>query len=151
MGLLELIITICVYILSLVLALLLGMAGKKFRNESIRLPLAFHLVLLSLTLIFFLSFPAQEMSKYLLLFSVCSGLSLSAWAIRNSSLNMLFRIYLASYLLSLFVFLWSPALLFYSISGNYQKFRNEQAFNLKDNYYLVEQQSMVRSLNTPTR
>lgn len=150
MNALQLILTICFYIISLVLALLLGMSSRKLNGEAIRLPLALHLVLMIFTLIFSFTFPGQVLAEYLLLFAVCSGLALSVWAIRNTYLALTVKIYLASYLLSLLVFLWSPSLLFYSISGNYGKYRKEQQFNLTANYYLVEQKSMIETLNMPT-
>jgi len=151
MGAIQLILTICLYIISIVLSLLLAMTSRKFRDESIRMPLALHLVLAIFTIIFSFTFPGQPISEYLLLFAVCSGLALSAWALRNNYLGWPAKIYLASYLLTIGLFIWSPALLFYSISGNYGIYREEQQFHLSKNFYLVEQQSMIKSLDLPVR
>ncbi len=151
MGAIQLILTICLYIISIVLSLLLAITSRKFRDESIRMPLALHLVLAIFTVIFAFTFPGQPISEYLMLFAVCSGLSLSVWALKNQYLSLPVKLYLGAYLLTIGLFLWSPSLLFYTISGNYGIYREEQQFNLTANYYLVEQQSMIKTLDLPIR
>jgi hypothetical protein len=151
MGAIQLILTICLYIISIVLSLLLAITSRKFRDESIRMPLALHLVLAIFTVIFAFTFPGQPISEYLMLFAVCSGLSLSVWALKNQYLSLPVKLYLGAYLLTIGLFFWSPSLLFYSISGNYGIYRKEQQFNLKENYYLVEQQSMIKTIDLPVR
>ena len=139
-----LVFTICLYILSLVISLLLGMTAKRFPGEKIRLPAAFHFVLLFLALGFIFILQHGIIGNYLLLLAVCTGTALSGWSLRNEWIRMPMRIYLAAWLLLVPVFLWSPSRIFYVISGNYQYFRAEQQFNLQSNYYLVEQQSMLQ-------
>ena len=119
MGAIQLILTICLYIISIVLSLLLAITSRKFRDESIRMPLALHLVLAIFTVIFAFTFPGQPISEYLMLFAVCSGLSLSVWALKNKYLSLPVRLYLGAYLFTIGIFLWSLSLLFYTISGNY--------------------------------
>lgn len=149
MDTIQLILTICFYIISFVLALLLAMTSRKLRDDSIRLPFATHLLLAFLTIVFSFTFPGQSISEYLLLFTVCSGVALSLWALRNRYLSLPVKVYLGAYLLTILLFFWSPSLLFYSISGNFGLYRPEQQFNLSSNYYLVEQQSMIRNENLP--
>jgi len=139
-----LVVTICFYILSLVTALLLGMTAKRFKPESIRMFLAVQVILLFFALAILIKFNEFLAGNYLLLISICMGTTLAGWAIRNTQLKTPFRIYLLLYLLLVPVFLWSPSRIFYAISGNLQRYKPEQEFNLQSNYYLVEQQSMLQ-------
>lgn len=139
-----LVFTICLYLISLVISLLLGMTAKRFPGEKIRLPAAFHFIFLFLALGFLFILEKAQIGNYLLLLSVCSGTALAGWSLRNEWIRKPLRIYLASWLLLIPVFLWSPSRIFYAISGNYRQFRPEQQFNLQSNYYLVEQQSMLQ-------
>ncbi|MBL7922789.1 MAG: hypothetical protein JNL88_01185 [Bacteroidia bacterium] len=151
MDAVQLIITICLYIVSIVISLLLGMTSRRFNPESIRLPVAFHLILLFLALVFALIFQGHAISQYMILFSICSGLSLSGWALRNTYLKRPLKIYFGLFLFTVPLFLWSPSLLFYSISGNYGHYRPEQEFRLQSNYFLVEQQSMLHTGMEPVK
>lgn len=146
-----LIITICLYVISVVFALLSGMAAKRIRPGKILMPMAFHIVLVFTGTVFLALIPEEPVSHYLLLCGVCSGVALSGWALRNESLAGFLRIYLACYLLSLPLFLWSPSLLFYVISGSYSEYREEQQIHLNSNYHLIEQQSMLVNNGAPIR
>ena len=139
-----LVFTICLYILSLVVSLLLGMTSRRFAAESIRFPFAVHAILIFLSIVFLVSFSGQLVGNYLLLLGVCSGIALGGWAIRNTWLAWPLRIYLFAFLLTIPVFLWTPSSVFYAISGNYDKWKPEQEFNLESNVFLVEQQSMLQ-------
>lgn len=141
---LLLVFTICLYILSLVTALLLGMTAKRFKPESIRMLLATQVILLFFAIAILYKFETLSIGNYLLLISVCLATTLAGWAVRNTWLKTPFRIYLLLYLLLVPVFLWSPSRIFYAISGNYSRYKPEQQFNLESNYYLVEQQSMLQ-------
>lgn len=140
-----LIVTICLYVTSVVFALLSGMAAKRIRPGKILIPMAIHLVLIFTGGVFLLILQGQLLSNYLLLAGVCSGVAIAGWALRNNSIPWFLRIYLGSYLLSLPVFLWSPSLLFYTISGNYPAYRPEQQLDLGKNYHIIEQQSMLKT------
>lgn len=151
MNILQLVLTICLYIISLVLAMILAMVSRRWPGEKIRLPLALHALLLLLAVVFGILFKGADWTGYFLILTVCSGLALSGWAIRNKSLAMPWRLYLALYLLSIVMFLWSPSQLFYLISGNSEKYRKEQQFHLGKNYWLVEQNSMFSSGKEPAQ
>jgi len=146
-----LIVTICLYVLSVVFALLSGMAARRIRPGKILMPMAIHLVLVFTGTIFLALLPEEPVSHYLLLCGICTGVALSGWALRNDSLSVFFRFYLGCYLLSLLLFLWSPSLLFYIISGNYSEYREEQQIHLSSNYHIIEQQSMLVSKGEPIR
>lgn len=139
-----LVLTICLYILSMVVALLLGMTARRLAPTSIRFPMAIQVILLLFSIIFLRILPEQAIGNYLLLISVCLATALAGWAVRNTWLKLPLRIYLLLYLLLIPFFLWSPSRIFYAISGHYGKYRPEQSFNLTSNYYLVEQQSMLQ-------
>lgn len=138
-----LVTTIITYVLSLAATLILAITSKKMRRDSIRIPAIFHFTMLVLTTIIYLTGTLQNLLPYLILFTFCSGVSLAGWALRINYLKMPFRIYFGAYLLSVLLFLVSPSLLFYSISGSLSFYRKEKEFNLRDNYYLVEQLSQV--------
>jgi len=151
MNPLLLIITICLYVISVVFALLSGMAAKRIRPGKILMPMAIHLVLVFTGAVFLTLLPEEPVSHYLLLCGICTGVALSGWALRNNSLSRFFRFYLGCYLLSLPLFLWSPSLLFYMISGSYAEYREEQQIHLSGNYHLIEQQSMLVNAGEPIR
>jgi hypothetical protein len=144
MNALLLVLTICTYILSIVGALLMGMVSARLNPNFLRAGIAMHFALLAMATIAYLTrLPATIQGVFLLL-GVCTGLIFSGWALRNKQLSMYFRIYLGAYLISILVFIWSPSLLFYSISGHWNEYRPEQQIHLKGNHYLVEQQSMLQ-------
>lgn len=151
MNPLLLIVTICLYVISVVFALLSGMAAKRIRPGKILMPMAIHLVLVFTGTVFLALLPEEPLSHYLLLCGICTGVALSGWALRNETLAVFFRVYLGCYLLSLPLFLWSPSLLFYIISGSHSEFREEQQIHLSNNYHLIEQQSMLANKGEPIR
>ncbi|MFM9008116.1 MAG: hypothetical protein ACKOQY_02645 [Bacteroidota bacterium] len=144
MNAILLVTTICSYILSIVLSLLLGMISRRLNPNGLRVGLALNGCLLALALMAFLTGYPNGMAGPLLLGGVCSGLALSGWALRNTLLPFALRLYLGSYLISVIVFMWSPSLLFYTISGHFNEYRPEHQVHLRGNHYLVEQQSMLQ-------
>lgn len=147
MDQIELVLTICLYILSIVAALILGMISKRFSEPALRLGLSIHVGLIALTLLFFLAFVEISTWHYLMLLSVCSGLALSGWVLRSPTVHKALKAYFGAWLLTVLLFLWSPSLLFYTISGHLSDYRPELEFHLGSNTFLTEQQSM---LNTGT-
>lgn len=145
-----LIFTICLYILSIVSGLLLGMISGKFKPDDFKKPFIFHIVLIAAAIAFQLFIPGEEASDYILLTAICSGVSLSGWVLRSRYHRMLIKIYFSVYLLSIPIFLWSPSLLFYSISGHYSDYRPEHELHMSSNYYLTEQQSMLKKYQRKT-
>lgn len=144
MNAILLVTTICSYILSVVVSLLLGMISKRLNPNGLRIGLAVHGGLLALALLSFLcGFPVSTTGP-LMLSAVCSGLALSGWGLRNTLLPLPLRLYLGSFLFSVVVFIWSPSLLFYTISGHFSEYRPEHQVHLRGNHYLVEQQSMLQ-------
>jgi len=149
MDQLELVLTICLYILSIVTALILGMISRRFSEQALRLGISIHVALIALAIVIYIVFPEADAWHYALLLSVCSGLSLSGWVLRSPSANTFIKAYFGSWLLSILVFLWSPSLLFYTISGHLSEFRSELEFHLGSNTYLTEQQSMLNTGKSP--
>lgn len=149
MDQLQLVLTICLYILSIVAALILGLISRRFSDSALRLGLCIHAGLIALTFLFFLVFAEISTWHYLLLLSVCSGLALSGWVLRSPTVNKLLKAYIGAWLLSIPIFLWSPSLLFYSISGHLSDYRPELEFHLGSNTFLTEQQSMLNTGTSP--
>ncbi|MCE2847476.1 MAG: hypothetical protein LW707_10710 [Sphingobacteriales bacterium] len=144
MNAILLVTTICSYILSVVVSLLLGMISKRLNPNGLRIGLALHGSFVALTVLALLSgFPTGTTGP-LMLVAVCSGLALSGWGLRNTLLPLPLRVYLGSFLLSIAVFIWSPSLLFYTISGHFEEYRPEHQVHLRGNHFLVEQQSMLQ-------
>lgn len=150
MDQLELVLTICLYILSIVTALILGMISRRLSEQGLRLGLSIHVALIALTVVFLFAFPEAQAWHYTMLLAVCTGLSLSGWILRSSAGKKIVKAYFGVFLLSIPVFLWSPSLLFYSISGHLSEFRPELEFHLGSNTYLTEQQSMLNTGRAPT-
>ena len=135
-----LILSICLYLMSLVASLLIGMAAKRFSPTAIRIPLLIHFLLFIITLLLF-SFDVPLHHSVMLL-TFCSGLLISVWALRKKEHSSPIKIYFGIFLLSILLFISSPGKLFYLISGNIQQYKTEKKIDLQDNYFLIEQRSM---------
>jgi hypothetical protein len=72
-------------------------------------------------------------------------LLLSGKFLRDRLAPKLMRFYFGLFLLSVPVFLYSPSLLFYFVSGNINEYKSPIEFYLAENLYAVEQQSMLAS------
>ena len=135
-----LIFSICLYLMSLVASLLIGMVSKRFSPTAIRIPILIHFTLLIITfLLYSLDVPLHHS---LMLVTFCSGLLISVWSLRKKEHSLPIKIYFGVFLLSSILFISSPGKLFYLISGNIHQYRAEKKINLQDNYFLIEQRSM---------
>lgn len=140
-----LITTIIAYVLSLAASLILALTAKKMQPDSIRVPVIFHFILLVVSAILWIGTIANDLLPWLVLITFCSGLSIAGWALRSGKLKWVIKLYFGLYFSSVFLFLASPSRLFYTITGKSAVYRKEKEFKLRDNYYLVEQQSLVRT------
>ena len=127
------------FIISLVGCLILTLSANKIDHPKIRPFYLVHFILLLTTLT---SFLFHFKNEYLILSVFCSGLLLSGILLRKKY-SVLIKTYFAIYLSLFFFFIYSPSLLAYFITGNYDKVKSPQTINLKENYYLAEQQSML--------
>ena len=139
-----LIASITTFILSLVLALVFAMSAPKINDKFLKFGATVHFTLLSIALFTMLFFSETNLHHYMVLFSCCTGLMLSGYVLREKATPWLLKYYLASYLFLLGLFFYSPSHLMYFISGNLKNCESAQEFQLKENYYLVEQQSMLQ-------
>jgi hypothetical protein len=144
-----LILSICLYLMSLVASLLIGMVSKRFSPTAIRIPILIHFGLLIIALLLY--FLEVSLHHSLMIITFCSGLLLSVWALRKKEHHLLFKTYFGLYLLSIILFISSPGKLFYLISGNIHQYKAEKKIDLQENYFLIEQRSMftVPSDSTP--
>ena len=145
MNALLLITTVILYIIALVGAFVLTVLSKKFSHKTLNIFIIIHFALVLVALIAII-INIENTSNYLMSVAFCSGLIIAGWAIRKSE-KKLYQIYFGLYFSSLLLFLYSPSLLFYSISGNFSQRRAEQEFKLTKNYYLMERQSMLQLLS----
>ncbi|HQK98451.1 MAG TPA: hypothetical protein PLH61_10545 [Bacteroidia bacterium] len=149
MNALLLITTIMLYIVALVGTFVLTVLSKKFSNGMLNIFIVIHLFLVVTAITTTLLMPSTEIGNYFMSIAFCSGLIIAGWAIRKSE-KLVYRIYFGIYFSSVLLFLYSPSLLFYSISGNFANRRTEQQFRLEKNYFLIEQQSMLQLLSNVT-
>ncbi len=143
MSVSVLICTIIFYILSLVGALLLSMSVKKISSSRIRQLIRLHFSTLLITILFYFMLREDTIYHSFFLLTCCTGIASSGLVMRSAGTKPLLKIYFGAYLLSILLFLYSPSLLFYFISGNIQQFSPNQEIKLKENCYLVRQQSML--------
>ncbi len=139
-----LIITIIAFLLSWVAGALLTLAAGKLKPAFLRIFFYLHLTVISAAGVMHVFMPDNQLFGSLLLAGICSGLLLSGWALRSKFSPLVARYYLSCYLLTIPVFLYSPSLLFYCISGRIDLYHPAASFHLRGNTYLVEQQSMLQ-------
>jgi hypothetical protein len=137
-----LVFTIIFYILSLVGSLVLMVVLKNSILEKLKRIQLLHFSLWAITLFFYL-LKLEDSFHIAFLMSFCSGLLFSGIMIRSKQLNLVLKVYFASFILSVLVFLYSPSLLFYCINGSLSNYQAPQQFRLKENYFIVQQQSML--------
>jgi hypothetical protein len=131
------------FIASIVGCLILTLSANKIDDKKLKAFVVIHFVLGLLVALFYLL--NDNIEKFdLALF--CSGLLLSGIIIRRK-FPILLKIYFGSYLALILFFVYSPSLLAYFITGNFNKVKSPQTINLKDNFYLAEQQSMLNLSN----
>lgn len=134
-----LILSICLYLMSLVASIIIGMVSKRFSPTAIRIPILVHFALLIITLLlFFLDVPLHHS---FMLITFCSGLLISLWTLRKKEHPLPIKIYFGLFLVSIILFITSPGKLFYLISGNIHQYKAEKKIDLQDNYFLIEQRS----------
>jgi hypothetical protein len=141
-----LIVTIITFVLSMVGCLVLAFISNKL---SLKLLLTFryvHIGLIITSMSLFIFAHNLSLYNYCILITFCSGLLLAGWTLRTNSLKWI-KLYFGFFLILIGLFLYSPSLLFYTVSGSLDKMIPPQNFNIKENYYLVEQQSML-SMNS---
>lgn len=141
-----LIVTIITFVLSLVGCIIFAFISNKLSLNLLKVFRTVHVSLILISIALFIFAKHLSIYNYCVLLAFCSGLLLSGWTLRSSSVNWI-KLYFGLFLLSFALFLYSPSKLFYTISGSLDKMIPPQNFNLKENYYLVEQQSML-SLNS---
>jgi len=137
-----LVFTIICYILSLVGSLVMMVVLKNTALEKLKRIQLIHFSLCAITLFFYL-LKLTDSFHISFLISFCSGLLFSGIMMRSKQLNLLLKVYFGAFTLSVLVFLYSPSLLFYCISGSLGNYQAPQEFRLKENYFIVQQQSML--------
>ncbi len=131
--------TIIFFITSLVGCLILTLSCKKISEKNLKPTIIIHFSLGIIVMLFTLLTGNAEKTN---LAFYCSGLLLSGIIIRKNY-HSLMKIYFGLFLLLILFFVYSPSLLAYYVTGNYNKVKSPQTINLKDNIYLAEQQSML--------
>jgi hypothetical protein len=135
---LLLIISISLYIISIIAALILGITGKKFPSKFLKIFSYAHISFAIALIILSLFAYQNSLSHYLILLFFCSGLIFSGIIIRKLN-NKLFRFYFVFFPLTLILFINSPTRFFKTIySGDLSNLKTN-AIALSNNYFLEKQ------------
>ncbi|MEO0312104.1 MAG: hypothetical protein RIQ89_1761 [Bacteroidota bacterium] len=121
-------ITLIIYIVTAILALLLLAISKKVKPYIILLLSIVHMGALFLCIL-------SDEAPWAPLVFLCCGLILAGCLLRNTKLILL-KIYLSIFPLSIFVFMFRPSWLINTLSGNDSK---HTSIHLSKNYYLESQ------------
>lgn len=140
---------IIIYILSLVTSLVLMMVGSKISKRFINTLMIFHFLLLAAFFLVWYSGNDEQSffnHHFLFLFSICTGVALSGYALRMAA-NIYLRIYFSLYLLTLPVFVFSPSTLISAISF-YKKadLAGKPYSTGMENYYIEKHNSMLANM-----
>lgn len=133
-----LIISISLYILSIIAGLILAITGKKIPDTFLKIfswaHISFALALIILSLITF----QNTLSLWLILLFFCSGLVFSGIIIRKLK-NKAVKIYFAVFPVSIFLFVYSPTRFFKSVyTGDFSNLKSE-SISLTNNYFIEKQ------------
>jgi hypothetical protein len=130
------------FIISVVIGIILLIAGKGLKKEKFMLLISIHVILL-VALIGFLIINKNQSSNYLFLLFVCSGIILSgiAW---KSDIQAFLRIYFSIFLLTIPLFIFSPSMLLNFLTTMSFNNPNDSMFLLKDNYYIEKQKASLK-------
>lgn len=148
----QFITCISIYILSLVIGLLLMIAGKKAAENVFKKSLFIHLLIAFVFIVALIlaNFAAigEGSIIYFSLGFFCSGVALSGLMLR-SKMNILIKIYFGIYAASFFLFVSSPSTLFSLITKGKLKVEQYDRFAIKDNYFLDKQSSFIGNSSGP--
>ncbi|MGI8892094.1 MAG: hypothetical protein ACR2GN_01405 [Bacteroidia bacterium] len=133
-----LIISISLYIISIIAALILGITGKKFPSKFLTIFSYAHISFAIAIIILSLLTYQNTLSHYLILLFFCSGLIFSGIIIRKLN-NKLFRLYFAFFPLTLILFIHSPTRFFKTVyTGDFSNLKSNP-IALSNNYFLEKQ------------
>lgn len=139
-----LITAITAYIISLMLALMLMIISKRINEILKKKIIIFHFMLLVIYLVSFFLYKSVSGIYFMIFF--CAGIATAGLILRSNS-HILLKTYYTIFLLSVLVFLYSPSVLFTLLVKQKLPEKKGLEFRLKDDYYLIKQQSML-NLNT---
>ena len=133
-----LILSISLYIISIIAALILAITGKKIQQTFLRIfsyaHFSFALALLMLSLLTY----QNLLSNWLILFFFCSGLIFSGLMIRKLK-SILLKIYFAFFPLTVLLFIYSPTRFFKTVyTADFNNLKS-QAIALSNNYFIENQ------------
>ncbi len=140
---------IIIYILSIVTGLVLMMVGSRISKRVINTLMIFHFLLFSVFFVLWISGNEEKTffnHHFIFLFSICTGVMLSGYALRVVS-NIFLRIYFSLYLLTLPVFVYSPSTLISAIAF-YKKadLAGKPYVTGFENYYIEKHNSMLANM-----
>lgn len=140
MNAIQLIASIIFYILSLVISLVLMMVSGRISLKAKKRFIIFHIALLLVYFISFFFIKSANNFSFMLFF--CFGICISGLIVR-SSITVWLKIIYAVFPLSILLFLYSPSLLLSLLATQKVPIKTNTEFNLKENFYLAKQQSML--------
>lgn len=136
----QLIASIIFYILSLVISLALMMVSSRISQGVKKKFIISHVILL---LLYFTSFFfIKSANNFIFMLFFCLGICVAGLVIR-SSFKVWLKMMYSTFLLSILLFFYSPSLLFSLLATQKFPTKTSTEFNLKENFYLAKQQSML--------
>lgn len=133
-----LIISISLYIISIIAGLILAITGKKISYTFLKLfsyaHISFFIALVALSLITF----QNALSQWLILIFFCTGMIFSGIMLRRLN-NKLIKLYFIFFPLTLILFIYSPTRFFKTVySGDLSKLKSN-SMALSNNYFIEKQ------------
>ena len=133
-----LIISISLYIISIIAALILAIAGKKISSQFFKIFSFAHFSFALALIILFLLTEVNVLSQWLTLLFFCSGLIFSGIIFRKIK-NLFIKLYFLLFPFILVFFVYSPARFFKTIyTGDFNNFKSNP-IALSNNYFLAQQ------------
>lgn len=133
-----LIISISLYIICIIAALILAITGKKISSPFLKIFSFSHFSFAIALIILYLFTEVNALSWWLILLFFCSGLLFSGIILRKIN-NLFIKLYFILFPLALVLFVYSPARFFKTIyTGDFNNFKSNK-ISLSNNYFLARQ------------
>jgi|GEM_PF-2846759 len=139
----SLYLSLSLYILSLLLALVLLITGKRQRSGWFKAALSLHLLSLLFSLYYLFqkhNIPEGSILRFAFLFTLCTGLVAGGLVVR-AEIRTVYKVYFSLYFLSLLLFLVSPSRFAGFLSRGDLENSAPGRFHLVQNFFLEEQRA----------
>lgn len=133
-----LIVSISLYIISIIASLIVAIAGQKISSLFLKVFSFAHFSFAFVLIILFLFTEANILSRWLILLFFCSGLIFSGIILRKIN-SRITKLYFLIFPVTLVLFIYSPTRFFKTIYTGEFKNLKSNSIALSNNYFLTEQ------------